>query len=113
MEKAREEADFKKKMTERSTFSATTGAKKAKKQIKNGSEGYSTGSFNYAIDNSKYKTISGDKNIKAPPKKLKRVQTAKDRFLPLHFPKKVVVEEVPAQKPVIKSKKPKRKRILR
>jgi hypothetical protein len=31
MEKAREEADFKKKMTERSTFSATTGAKKAKK----------------------------------------------------------------------------------
>ena len=36
MQKAREEAEFKKKMTERSTFSATVGVKKAKKLIKKG-----------------------------------------------------------------------------
>ena len=100
MEKAREEAEFKKKMTERSTFCATTGAKKSKKQIKKGSESYNTGSFNYAIDNSKFKSVSSDI---PPPRKLKRVQTAKDR-LPLHYPKKVVVEELPP-KPLLKTKK--------
>ena len=37
MQKAREEAEFKKKMTERSDFSAATGLNKAKQIIKAGS----------------------------------------------------------------------------
>jgi hypothetical protein len=36
MNKAREEAEFKKRMTERSNFSATIGVEKAKKLIKTG-----------------------------------------------------------------------------
>jgi hypothetical protein len=38
MQKARDDAEFKRKMTERSTYSATIGVKKAKKQMRNGQE---------------------------------------------------------------------------
>lgn len=71
MQKAREEAEFKKKMTERSTFSATVGVKKVKKMIKKGQE-VENGSFRYSIDQSKFKTI-GEKEVKMPPKKMNRV----------------------------------------
>lgn len=38
MKKAREDAEFKKRMTERSTFSATVGIQKAKQVIKKGTK---------------------------------------------------------------------------
>ena len=38
LKKAREEAEFKKRMTERSSFSATSGVKKARKVVKNQSK---------------------------------------------------------------------------
>tara|TARA_B110000285_G_C14944676_1_gene523731 strand:+ start:205 stop:333 length:129 start_codon:yes stop_codon:yes gene_type:complete len=38
LKKAREEAEFKKRMTERSGFSATNGVKKARKTVKKQSE---------------------------------------------------------------------------
>lgn len=39
LKKAREDAEFKKKMTERSGFSATTGVKKARKAVKKQNSG--------------------------------------------------------------------------
>ena len=53
MKKAREEAEFKKRMTERSDFSASVGVKKAKKKVKEGAARIPSNQFNMGIDNSK------------------------------------------------------------
>lgn len=54
MKKAREEAEFKKRMTERSDFSASIGVKKAKKKIKQGETKLPVNQFNMGVENSKY-----------------------------------------------------------
>lgn len=54
MKKAREEAEFKKRMTERSNFSASIGVKKAKKKVRQGDAKVPANQFNMGVDNSKY-----------------------------------------------------------
>ena len=53
MKKAREEAEFKKRMTERSDFSASVGVKKAKKKVKDGARPVPANQFNMGVDNTK------------------------------------------------------------
>jgi len=53
MKKAREDAEFKKRMTERSDFSASVGVKKAKKKVKEGARGVPANQFNMGVDSTK------------------------------------------------------------
>jgi len=87
MKKARVDAEFKKKMTERSEFSATVGVKKAKKIIKK-VDSVQQAPFVLSLSQSKFTSfgkIDGSQ-INIPKKTLTKVVSTKER-LPLYFPK--------------------------
>ena len=96
--KAREVAAFKKKMTERSGFSATGGMKKARKQAKNQPETETPqDSFRGASSPQKYKSAFGgtDGSQIVPPKQ--KIPFVKERP-PLHHPKGEPAKKVSSPK---------------
>lgn len=73
MKKAREEAEFKKKMTERSNFAATKGTKKAKKMINSGKvQGNPQGGFSVGIEKKAHKSGIGQVEVKELPQIARR-----------------------------------------
>ena len=91
MAKGREEAEFKKKMTERSNFTAAMGVKKAKKLIKKGvvssvpANGFSNAMDTKLKHHSGFSQIDGSQ-IVAERKALKH-SSSSNKVQPLHLPK--------------------------
>lgn len=86
MKKAREEAEFKKRMTERSDFSASVGIKKAKKKLKEGARPVPANQFNMGVENTKqtgFGKVDGAQ-IQVPRKATK---VPVGERIPLHYPK--------------------------
>ena len=89
MQKGREEAEFKKRMTERSNFTATGGIKKAKKLVKEGGVpvNHVSAMFVGSDTVTKFKNIGLQDGAQIKHKKQPKVnQKEKDRA-PLYLPK--------------------------
>mmetsp|Transcript_29711 Transcript_29711/g.45296 ORF Transcript_29711/g.45296 Transcript_29711/m.45296 type:complete len:88 (+) Transcript_29711:2262-2525(+) len=87
MRKARQQAEFKKKMTERSEFSATVGVKKAKKMIKKGASQGSAGNMVLSLSKTKQTSFGKVDGSQMNPPRKPIVKTSAKGRLPLYFPK--------------------------